>query len=252
MTTHDSKPSNVQDDEQHQSFVGHLTELRRRLIICVVSVLVVFLGLVGFAQELYALLAQPVLSALAQSNSLIATELSATLFAPLKLVFYLAVGAAMPILLYQLWAFIAPGLYRHEQTLALPLLVSSTLLFYLGAVFAYTVVLPMVVRFFAMIGPEGVELMPDIYAYLNLVLTLLMAFGLAFEVPVLIVVLVRIGIVQRNQLSQQRGYVIIGCFVVAMLLTPPDVFSQTLLALPMWLLFELGLWISQYCLPKSN
>jgi sec-independent protein translocase protein TatC len=226
---------------QEMPLVAHLTELRTRLLRCVVAVLLIFAGLFYFAQDIYALVAAPLRAYLPEGASMIATGVASPFFAPFKLTMVLALFLAMPVVLHQIWGFIAPGLYRHEKRLAIPLLVSSILLFYTGMAFAYFVVFPIMFGFFASVTPEGVAMMTDIGEYLDFVLALFFAFGIAFEIPVATFLLIRAGVVSVDSLRRSRPYVIVGCFVVGMFLTPPDVFSQTLLALPMWLLFEAGL-----------
>lgn len=228
-------------DDTPQPLVQHLIELRSRLLACVVTLLLLFLPLAYFANELYHLLATPLLAQLPQGGTMIATDVAAPLLAPLKFTLVLALFFAMPMLLYQLWAFISPGLYTHEKRLAIPLLVSSIILFYAGTAFAYFVVFPLVFGFFTSVAPDGVAVMTDISSYLNFVLKLFFAFGLAFEVPIATVLVIWTGICRREDLAAKRPYVILAAFVLGMLLTPPDVFSQILLALPMWLLFEVGL-----------
>jgi len=227
--------------DREMPLVAHLTELRTRLLRCVVAVLLIFAGLFYFAQDIYALVAAPLRAYLPEGASMIATGVASPFFAPFKLSMVLSLFLAMPVVLHQLWGFIAPGLYRHEKRLAIPLLVSSILLFYAGMAFAYFVVFPVMFGFFASVTPEGVAMMTDIGEYLDFVLTLFFAFGIAFEIPVATFLLIRAGVVSAESLRRSRPYVIVGCFVVGMFLTPPDVFSQTLLAVPMWLLFEAGL-----------
>lgn len=224
---------------------GHLVELRDRLMRSLVVVIGFILVLMPFSRQLYSFLATPLLAALPAGAGLIATGVAAPFLAPFKLVAVLGVFAAAPYLLFQLWSFVAPGLYRHEQRLAMPLLVSSVLLFYCGAAFAYYVVFPLVFVFFTQAAPEGVAVMTDISAYLDFVLKLFFAFGIAFEVPIATLLLILSGITTREQLVGYRAHVIVGAFVLGMLLTPPDVISQVLLALPIWLLFELGLLLSR-------
>jgi len=223
---------------------GHLLELRQRLIRSLIVVVGFVVVLLPFSRQLYSFLAVPLLAALPPETGLIATGVAAPFLAPFKLVAVLGVFAAAPYLLYQLWSFIAPGLYRNEQRLAMPLLISSVLLFYCGAAFAYYVVFPLVFVFFTHAAPEGVAVMTDISAYLDFVLKLFFAFGIAFEVPIATLLLILSGIATRKQLAAYRAHVIVAAFVVGMLLTPPDVISQVLLALPIWLLFELGLVLS--------
>ena len=215
-------------------------ELRDRLLRMVLLVLVVFLGLFPFANSIYTYVAGPLMAALPEGTSMIATQVASPFLTPFKLSLVAAVFICMPYLLYQLWAFVAPGLYQHERRLALPLVSSSVILFYLGVAFAYYVVFPLVFGFLTSIAPEGVAVMTDITAYLDFVLTLFFAFGLAFEIPIATIILVWMGITTPEALRAKRPYVIVGAFVTGMLLTPPDVISQTLLAFPMWVLFELG------------
>lgn len=207
--------------------------------------LAVFICAAPFANELYEILAAPLMSALPEGNSMISTQPHGPFFVPFKFAFAVAVAVAMPYLLYQLWAFVAPGLYSHEKRLAVPILVSSSLLFYLGILFAYFAVFPIIFAFFAGSAPEGVSVMTDINMYLSFVLKLFFAFGLAFEVPVATVLLVKAGITTPESLAKKRPYIIVGAFAVGMLLTPPDIFSQTMLAIPVWVLFELGLYFSR-------
>jgi sec-independent protein translocase protein TatC len=235
-----------------QPFISHLVELRDRLLRMVLVVVVIFLGLTPFANWLFSRLAGPLTRHLPEGSSMIAIEVASPFFTPFKLALVVAVFAAMPYILYQAWAFIAPGLYRHERTRVFPLLVSSTLLFYLGAAFAYFVVFPLVFGFLTSTAPEGVAVMTDISRYLDFVLTLFFAFGIAFEVPVATVLLVWTGAVSPQSLRAKRAYIIVGAFVIGMLLTPPDIISQTLLALPMWLLFEVGVFMSTRFAPASK
>ena len=221
--------------------VDHLLELRTRLLRGVAGLLLVFVALLPFANTLYGWLAQPLLDKLPAGGQLIAVEVASPFFAPLKLAFFVALVLAMPWLLYQAWAFVAPGLYRREQRLAMPLLGSSLLLFYAGCAFAFFVVLPVVFAFLTSVTPEGVAMMTDINAYLDFVLVVFLAFGLSFELPVALVILVLLGWVTPAQLREARGYAIVGIFVLAAIVTPPDVVSQLLLAIPMVLLYELGI-----------
>jgi sec-independent protein translocase protein TatC len=233
-------------DPTQQSFVSHLVELRDRLLRALACVFVVLLVLMPFSNQLYAWLAAPLLSQLPGGGSMIATEVASPFLAPFKLTLFVAVFISVPYVFYQAWAFVAPGLYLHERRLALPLMVSSTLLFYLGVAFAYFVVFPLVFAFFTSIAPEGVTIMTDISRYLDFVLTMFLAFGAAFEVPVATYLIVRTGISTVESLSEKRPYVIVGAFVIGMILTPPDVLSQTLLAVPMWFLYEAGLLLCRY------
>jgi len=232
--------------ENEQPFIAHLLELRDRLLRVVLTVLVIFAGLFYFANDLYAFLAQPLLAHLPAGGKMIATEVASPFLTPVKLTLVLSVFAAIPVILYHSWAFIAPGLYLHERKLIFPLLLSSILLFYAGMAFAYFVVFPLVFGFFTSVVPAGVEVMTDIGKYLDFVLKLFFAFGVAFEVPIATILLVWSGATTPEALGEKRPYVIVGAFVIGMLLTPPDAISQTLLALPMWLLFEVGIVASRY------
>jgi sec-independent protein translocase protein TatC len=221
--------------------VAHLRELRDRFRNALIAVFVAFLGLFPFANQLYTYVSEPLRSLLPEGSSMIATEVTSPFLTPFKLSLVLAVFIAMPVILAQLWGFIAPGLYKSERRIAIPLLTSSVVFFYAGVAFAYYVVFPLLFGFFTTVGPVDISVMTDINRYLDFVLKLFFAFGLAFEVPVAAVILILTGVVTADQLANNRSYVIVGCFVMGMLLTPPDVISQTLLALPMWLLFEIGL-----------
>ena len=220
---------------------AHLIELRMRLIRALAGLMLVFVGLLPFANTLYGWFAQPLLDKLPKGGQLIAVEVASPFFAPLKLAFFVAVFAVMPWLLYQAWAFVAPGLYKREKRLALPLLASALVLFYSGCAFAFFVVLPSVFGFLAKVTPKGVAMMTDINAYLDFVLVIFLAFGISFELPVALVILVMLGWVTPKQLSEWRGYAIVGIFIVAAVITPPDVISQLLLAIPMCLLYEAGI-----------
>jgi sec-independent protein translocase protein TatC len=233
------------EEEAELPFVAHLIELRDRLLRVVLVVIVIFLGLMPFANWLFTQLAGPLTAHLPENSSLIAIEVASPFFTPFKLAMVVAIFAAMPYILYQGWSFIAPGLYQHEKQRVMPLMVSSTLLFYLGAAFAYFVVFPLVFGFLTSAAPEGVEVMTDISRYLDFVLTLFFAFGLAFEVPVATVLLVWSGVVTPKALREKRPYIIVAAFIVGMFLTPPDIISQTLLAVPMWILFEVGVFMSE-------
>lgn len=221
--------------------IEHLLELRNRLLKMVLAVIICFAFIYPFANELYLWVSEPLRSLLPIGQTMIATDVTSPFFAPLKLALVLAVFVAIPVVLYQLWSFIAPGLYAHEKRLAFPLLFTSIVLFYLGAAFAYFVVFPLVFGFFTAIGPEGIVELPDISSYLNFVLKMFFAFGVAFEIPIATILLILSGATTPADLAAKRPYIVVGCFVIGMLLTPPDIISQTLLALPMWLLFELGI-----------
>lgn len=223
------------------SLIAHLIELRGRVLKAVISVFVVFLCLVYFAQDLYHWLATPLLDTLPENAQMIATDVASPFFAPFKLTMVLSFFIAIPVVLYQIWGFVAPGLYKNEKRLVAPLLFSSTLLFYMGMAFAYYVVFPLAFAFFSSVAPEGVVINTDISSYLNFVLKIFFAFGLAFEIPVAVVLMCWTGMTTPDALRAKRPYVIVGVFVVGMLLTPPDIISQTLLAIPMWILYEFGI-----------
>jgi len=225
--------------EQEQGFLSHLVELRDRLVKMILSVGILFLCLFWFSDEIYTYLANPLLRHM-PDGQMIAIDVAAPFFIPFKLTLMLCIFLAVPYLLYQVWAFVAPGLYTHEKKLVVPLLVSSTLLFYAGVAFAYYVVFPLVFGFFTSVAPEGVTVSTDIARYLDFVITLFFAFGIAFEVPVATVLVVAVGITTPEQLAKIRPYVFVVAFVIGMFLTPPDIISQTLLAIPMWLLYEVG------------
>ena len=229
-----------------------MLELRDRLLRALGAVLVVFIIAAPFANDLYEILAAPLMSALPEGNSMISTQPHGPFFVPFKFAFAFAVAVAMPYLLYQLWSFVAPGLYTHEKRLAVPILVSSSVLFYLGILFAYFAVFPLIFAFFTSSAPEGVAVMTDINLYLSFVLKLFFAFGLAFEVPVATVLLVKVGATTPESLATKRPYIIVGAFAVGMLMTPPDIFSQTLLAIPVWILFEAGLYFSRMVKRKDD
>jgi sec-independent protein translocase protein TatC len=250
--TNNSEHQSQQDSEAsqynqqvEQPFMSHLLELRDRLLRVVIVVLVIFAGLFSFANDIYHFLAAPLLTKLPVGQQMIATGVISPFLTPFKLALVASIFIAMPFILYQLWAFIAPGLYRHEKRLAFPLLFSSIALFYIGMAFAYYVVFPLVFGFMATTTPEGVTHAPDIAMYLDFALKLFFAFGIAFEVPIATILLILAGITTAESLASKRPYIIVGAFVIGMLLTPPDIISQTLLAVPMWLLFELGLIFSR-------
>ncbi len=240
-----------EESAQPQPFISHLIELRDRLLRVILCVLLVFGGLAAYANEIYSLLAGPLLKHMPKNSTMIAIDVASPFFTPFKLAFIVAVFASVPVILYQFWAFVAPGLYRHEKRLVLPLLVASTLLFYIGVAFAYFIVFPLVFGFLTAAAPVGVTVMTDIAKYLDFVLALFFAFGVCFEIPIFTIVLVWTGFVSTADLAEKRPYVIVGVFVIAMFLTPPDAISQTLLAVPMWLLFEMGLLFAKL-LPKDN
>ena len=228
------------------SFMSHLVELRDRLMRCVIALVLVFICLFPWARELYALLAEPLLASLPAGGQLIATEVTAPFFVPIKVTLMAALVIALPYLLYQIWAFVAPGLYAHEKKLVMPLVVTSTVLFLCGMAFAYFLVFPIVFHFIISVAPEGVAVMTDIGKYLDFVLTLFVAFGVTFEVPVAVVILVRTGMVSVAKLKEIRPYVIVGAFVIGAIFTPPDMVSQIMLAVPLWILYELGIVVAKW------
>jgi sec-independent protein translocase protein TatC len=237
-------------DDQHSepaehlaeaSLMSHLLELRSRLLKAGGAVLAVFICLVPFSRQIFSAVSSPLMAKLPEGSTMIATEVASPFLTPFKTSFYVAIMLAIPVVLYQVWAFVAPGLYRREKRLGVPLLVSSVVLFYVGVVFAYFVIFPVMFGFFTAAAPENVQVMTDINSYLDFVLVLFLAFGLAFEVPVVTVLLVLMGIVSIDTLTKNRQYVFLGAFVLGMVLTPPDVLSQTLLAVPMYLLYEAGI-----------
>ncbi|NIG97981.1 MAG: Sec-independent protein translocase subunit TatC [Serratia symbiotica] len=238
--------------EDTQPLISHLIELRKRLLNSIISVLVIFLVLVYFANDIYQWVAAPLIKQLPVGARMIATDVASPFFTPIKLTLVVSVFVAAPMILYQVWAFIAPALYQHERRLMVPLLVASSLLFYLGVAFAYFIVFPLAFSFFAKTAPVGVMIATDINNYLDFVMALFMAFGVAFEVPVAIIQLCWSGVTSPEDLKKKRPYVLVGAFVVGMLLTPPDVFSQTLLAIPMYLLYEVGIFFARFYTGKRN
>ena len=238
--------------DREQPLVQHLLELRSRILHSLLVVMLVFLGLFYFANDIYLFVSEPLRAHLPQGSSMIATEVASPFLAPFKLTLVLAFFVSIPYVLHQVWAFIAPGLYSNEKQVAVPLLIASVVLFYLGVAFAYYVVFPLIFAFFTSAGPESVTVMTDINRYLDFILKLFFAFGLAFEIPVATVLVVWSGITTVASLRQKRPYIVVGCFVIGMLLTPPDVISQSLLAIPMWLLFELGIFFSRIKSTSSN
>jgi sec-independent protein translocase protein TatC len=228
------------------TFISHLVELRDRLLRAILAVVLVFLCLFPWAKDLYAVLAMPLLSVLPKGGQMIATDVVGVFLVPVKVAFLVAFVIALPYVLYQAWAFVAPGLYSHERRLVLPLVVASSVLFVVGMSFAYFLVFPVVFRFMASIAPEGVAWMTDIDKYLSFVMTTFIAFGVTFEVPVVVIVLVRIGLVSLEKLKEIRPYVIVGAFVVGAVFTPPDILSQVMLAVPLWILYELGLILARF------
>ena len=239
-----SEESNLEGVQE--TFLSHLVELRTRLVRSIIAVVVVLLALFPFAKEIYAFLAMPLLKVLPHGSTMIATDVTGTFLVPLKVTLMTAFLIALPFVLWQAWAFVAPGLYQHEKRLALPVIVSSVFFFAVGMSFAYFVVFPVAFGFFAGYTPPGVQMMTDIDKYLSFVLTMFFAFGLTFETPVVVVVLVRMGLVPLAKLKSARPYVVVGAFVVGAVFTPPDVISQCLLAVPLWLLYELGLLVARF------
>jgi sec-independent protein translocase protein TatC len=229
-----------------ENFVSHLIELRTRLLNSAISLLLVFLSLVYWAPDLYALLAQPMLAKLPQGGQMIATDVTTPFFVPIKVTMMASFLITLPYILYQIWSFVAPGLYAHEKRLVLPLIVASTLLFFFGMAFAYFAVFPMVFKFIVAAAPHGVAVMTDIDKYFSFVLSMFMAFGVAFQVPVAVVVLVRMGVVSVQTLREIRRYVIVGAFVIGAIFTPPDVVSQLMLAIPLILLYEAGIIVAAW------
>ena len=242
----------MQEADQSQPLIAHLIELRNRLLRSLVFVLVVFCTLVYWANDIYTLLATPLTSNLPAGATMIATNVATPFFTPIKLTIVTAIFLSVPYILYQIWAFVAPALYKHEKRLIYPLLVSSTLLFYCGVAFAYYVVFPIVFGFLTSTTPEGVQMATDISSYLDFVLTIVLAFGICFEVPVAIILLCWAGITTPEDLREKRPYIIVAAFIIGMLLTPPDIFSQTLLAVPMCLLFEVGVICARFYKPQEE
>lgn len=232
--------------------VGHLTELRSRLLRSLLVIALIVLSLLYFSNDIYAFFSQPLRKLLPPGSTMIATEVASTFFAPFKLTMVASLLIAMPYLLYQIWSFIAPGLYKHEKHFTIPLFLSSIVLFYLGMAFAYYVAFPLIFGFFSHIAPEGVAYTPDITKFLDVALKMLFAFGFIFEIPIATVLLVWSGITTAETLRKKRPYVIVGCFVAGALLSPPDVLSQTLMALPMWLLFEAGIFFCRFIRAKER
>lgn len=238
--------------EQTQPLISHLLELRNRLLKAILAILVVFVGLIYFSNEIYEFISKPLVERLPEGATMIATDVASPFFTPLKLTLIASVFVAVPFILHQVWAFVAPGLYKHERRLIMPLMFSSSLLFYCGVAFAYYVVFPLVFGFFTAISLGGVEFATDISSYLDFVLALFLAFGIAFEVPVAIILLCWTGATTPKSLSEKRPYIVVAAFVVGMMLTPPDMISQTLLAIPMCLLFEVGLFFARFYVRKKE
>lgn len=229
------------EDEKELTLIDHLIELRDRILKSMVAVVVLFLALFAFANEIYTYVAAPLINVLPEGSSMIAIDPTSPFFAPFKLTFYVAFLIAAPYILYQLWSFIAPGLYKNEKRLAIPLFISSVVLFYAGIAFARYFLFGFVFAFFVSVAPEGVLVTPDISSFLSFALAIFLAFGIAFEIPIAVFLCIWAGLADPDSLAQKRPYVIVGCFIIAMFLTPPDPFTQSILAIPMCLLFELGL-----------
>jgi len=237
--------SDVTEEDRELSFLEHLVELRGRLLKACLSVFVVLIVLLPFSRHLYETLASPLMAQMPEGSSMIAIDVASPFLTPFKLTLLISIMISIPVVMYQLWAFVAPALFKHEKRLARPLLLSSVFLFYAGCAFAYFVVFPLVFGFLTRVAPEGVAVMTDISKYLDFVMTLFLAFGITFEVPIATIILVATGITTVEKLKTWRPYIVVGAFALGMVLTPPDVISQTLLALPMWLLFEMGLIFSR-------
>ncbi len=229
------------EDEQELTLIDHLIELRDRILKCLLAVIILFLALFAFSDNIYTFVATPLLDELPEGTSMIAIDPTSPFFAPFKLTFYVAFLIAAPYVLYQVWSFIAPGLYKKEKTVAIPLFISSVILFYAGIAFAYYVLFRFVFAFFISVAPEGIAVAPDINSFLSFALTIFLAFGIAFEVPIAVFIFIWAGIAEPDSLAEKRPYVIVACFVIGMLLTPADPFTQSMLAIPMWLLFEAGI-----------
>ena len=235
-----------------QPFLEHIIEFRDRALKSILSVLIIFSGLFSFSNELYLYVSEPIRAFIPESSGMIATEVASPFLTPFKLTLVISLFAAMPYILFQIWAFLAPGLYQREKKIAIPLFVSSVVLFYTGMAFAYYIVFPLVFMFFASTVPDGITIMPDMRSYLNFALKLFFAFGVSFEIPIGVVILSWMGAVNPEKLAAKRPFVFVGCFFFGMLLTPPDVISQILLAVPMWLLFELGILFGRLIYREDN
>lgn len=245
-------PSQDSEKLSAQPLVEHLIELRTRLMRAVIVILLLLIPLVYFSNQIYEFVAEPLLRHFpaGSEGGMIVTDITATFLTPFKLTFFVALFFSMPFLFYQIWAFVAPALYRNERALAMPIFISSIVLFYAGVGFAYFVVFPLIFQFFTSVAPSAVTVMPDITSHLNLVIKLFFAFGLAFEIPVATVILIVAGVISPDGLEKKRPYVIVACFVIGMLMTPPDILSQAMLAIPMWLLFETGVFFGRIAIRK--
>jgi len=247
MTDWQGNPDEEEDLEE-ATLISHLVELRSRLLKASLAILAIFVCLVPFAQQIFTAIATPLMAQLPEGSSMIATQVASPFLTPFKTTLFVALIFAMPVVLYQLWAFVAPGLYRKEKKFAIPIVVSSIILFYLGIAFAYLIVFPLMFAFFNAVTPEGVAMMTDISNYLDFILTIFFAFGIAFEVPIATVLLVATGLTTTDSLKRKRPYVFLGAFVLGMLMTPPDIISQTLLAVPVYLLYEAGIFMTRFML----
>jgi sec-independent protein translocase protein TatC len=239
-------------EDKEMPLLDHLVELRSRLLKSVLSILIIFLALIYFANDLYLMISQPLIASLPEGSEMVSTSVIAPFFTPFKLTMVVSLFLSMPVILHQLWGFIAPALYQHEKRLAVPLLVSSILLFYLGMTFCYFVVFPLMFQFFPSVIPDGIRYIPDMTDSLDIMLKMFFAFGIAFEVPIATMLLIWTGATSVASLKEKRPYIVVGAFVVGMLLTPPDAISQTLLAVPMWMLFELGILLALWIKPESK
>ena len=239
-------------NEKDLPFLQHIKELRLRLLRSFIVVMLVFLPLIFFSSEIYEIASSPLQSLMSNNNSMIATQVASPFLSPLKLTFYVSLIVSIPYFFTEMWRFIAPGLFGSEKRLGLGLLISSILLFYIGIIFAYSVVFPLIFSFFMSVSPEGVKIMTDISSYLDFVITIFLAFAIAFEIPIFIFLLAWTGISSVENMGAKRPYIIVGCFILGMLLTPPDVISQTLLALPAWILFEIGLLVSRIFVKREK
>ncbi len=248
----ETESQDKEEELEESSLLSHLVELRSRLMKAAGTILLLFVGLVPFAQEVFTLVASPLMNQLPEGFTMVAIRPASPFLTPFKTAFFVALFAAMPIVIYQVWAFVAPGLYKREKKVALPLVFSSIVLFYAGAAFAYFVVFPLMFSFFAAATPEGVAMMTDIGEYLDFVVVLFFVFGLAFEVPIAILMLVGAGIVSPQSLGSKRPYILLGAFTLGMLVTPPDMISQTLLAVPMYLLYEIGILMARLMIRKRE
>lgn len=252
MTDDPQATPDPQETLEEASLISHLVELRSRLVKASVAVLIVFVCLVPFAQQIFTMVADPLMAKLPEGSTMIATQVASPFLTPFKTTLFVALFFAMPVVIYQVWAFVAPGLYRREKKFAIPMVMSSIILFYCGIAFAYWVVFPLMFAFFSSVTPEGVAMMTDINSYLDFILTIFFAFGIAFEVPIATVMLIATGLTSVESLKRKRPYVFLGAFVLGMLLTPPDVISQTLLAVPIYVLYEAGIVMSRFVLKNRS